>query len=105
MNDDKHHLEVKANAQHRLERARDDVRQREASELETLKAIARGVSRADLANLADSIGEKRPLDARVSLRPRPGCRKCHGTGRIGFYDECHALPVRCACVRPLVESR
>lgn len=32
-----------------------------------------------------------------TVPPKSNCKKCHGTGRLGFYDGDETRPMRCRC--------
>lgn len=35
--------------------------------------------------------------------PKNNCKKCHGTGRLGFYDGDETRPMRCRCTVKIVK--
>lgn len=39
------------------------------------------------------------------LLPKPSCKKCHGTGRLGYVEGNMLLPLRCKCVKEVIYAR
>lgn len=89
----------------RLELAKELARSASQARRVDEQLRARGVDAVKLRARVEFM-ESRPADADVTMRPAPGCRTCKGSGTQDIVTEGQSvLTIRCACVRPFVESR